>query len=720
MNRRLIWPLLALLGAGVVFFLSSETSPGTGGENPGGDFPLVLDEPHSGLFADPLSGEGREFVDDSIEGDVLRGRGRFAGGGAPQGVRVLAVEAGGFSAFAMGMEGFQEQARPAGPGGGFQFRNLDPAKFYRIAAWAPGRILFRTVPMRPGRTVDFSLESSLQLFGKVVDSSGNPAEGARVTLKFSGRGRDGMPAPVSVDSSGTFQLDVPGAGKYSIEAAGAGGSAQLQGFAVSVGMDSVLLTLKGPLSVTVTVRGPDGVALEGCRVVVERPVAVSRDKAFQWVARTRGPNGMARFFDIPAGAWLCRASYPELGSKTVRVHLRGQAQGEVIDLQLFPAASLLAQVLDAAGRPVVNFPVHLHEDPGGFREGFPVLRESSTDAEGRVSFGRLPGGEFVLVPPDPTGRPDNRAVEVARDRRSHRAEKEDGRHDPRNPLASTLRVLLQPGESRELQWVLAGHVRVPVHVSRGGLPVAGAALSLVRQDPGRRGTWSVLPFPVPSTDPGGDSLLPPLRPGGSRLQVDAGGFPAHFPLQIRFPSEAINLELPGGSVRGRVEGDELSSGAVEIQVSLVASLGSAPRLSRVFHPAADGSFSISDLAGGRYGLRVTAPGRVSWNRENLQHDGTAQVDLGVIQLPRAGSLIGHVLGLETARAGFFVIRLVRLRKPDGGVAGIRDLPGDGGFRFDGVPPGPYSLEVIVDGGLALTQNIQIPSGGPPLRLELRP
>ena len=720
MSRRLIWPLVALLGAGAVFFLFSETSPRRGEADPGGESPPALDGFEPGLSADPLSEGGREALNASIEGDALQGKVRFAGGGDPQGVKVFVVEAGGFSSFAMGMEGFHEHARPAGPGGGFQFLNLDPAKFYRIAAWAPGRILFRTVPMRPGRTVDLSLEPSLQLLGKVVDSSGNPAEGARVTLKFSGRGRDGMPAPVSVDSSGMFQLDVPGAGKYSIEAVGAGGSAELQGFAASAVMDLLHLTLKGPLSVTVTVRGPDGMALEGCRVIVERPVAVSRDKAFRWVARTRGPNGMARFFDIPTGAWLCRASYPELGSKTVRVHLRGPAREEVVELQLFPAASLLVQVLDAAGRPVVDFPVHLHEDPGGFREGFPVLRESSTDAEGLVSFGGLPGGEFVLVPPDPTGRPDTRAVEVARDPRGRKAEKDDGRRDPRNPLASTLRVLLQPGESRELQWVLAGHVRVPVHISRSGLPVAGATLSLVRQDPGRRGTWSVLPFPVPSTGPGGDSLLPPLRPGVSQLQVDAGGFPTHFPLQIRFPGETISLELPGGSVRGRVEGDGLSSGAVEIQVSQVASLGSAPRLSRVFHPAADGSFSISDLAEGRYGLRVTGPGRVAWNREDFQHDGNAQIDLGVIQLSRAGSLIGHVLGLEAANEGFFVIRLVRLRKPDGGVAGIRDLPGDGGFRFDGVPPGPYSLEVIVDGGLALTRDIQIPAGGPPLRLELRP
>ncbi len=724
MSRRFLWPLLALLGALIVALLSS----GDASDEEGRHDTVSLIASESGVGAGELSAlradARRVEVGENVEEDVIAGRIRFAKreqGALAQQARVSIVEVGGFGALAMGMEEFDASSRAAESDGSFLFRSLDPGKFFRISAWAPGHALFRTAPLRPGRSVEVSLSPALLVTGTVVDSVGNAAGGVKVTLR--NMRKDGVPGPTETDMHGAFSFESPGPGKYDLSAVGAGGTVQLEGIELKEGMQPLRLVLGGDLSVTARVRGPDGLPLVGAHVVVERAVASGQGKDhFQLVARARGEAAVAKFFDIPTGAWLCRASHPGLGVATRRVHVTNSPGGVEVSLQLLPAASLKAKVVDDAGGAVSEFPVNLHEDPGEFKEGFPVVRGAVTDADGFVRWDDLPPGSFLLAPPAASGRPDYRVVGIDRDHeKGHpHGEKEDERRtDSRSPLASTLRVQLQAGELREVQWALSGHTRMSVRVLRAGQPVVGAPLTLVRQDPGRRGTWSELPFHVPETGQQGESLLPPWRPGVATLQIDAGGFPAVFDVTVRSGGDWENLELPLGSLVGRIDGAEAPLDSVRINVALEASRGIAPRQSHEFFPNKDGAFGIIDLARGRYSVEITSPGRVSWEMEQLNHDGAGPIDLGLIDLPQAGALVGQVLGIVPVEKGFFAIRLVRLIGLDGRVQGVRDLPGDGVFRFNQVPPGPYSLEVLIDGEVAINRMIEIPAGGDPLRLELQ-
>jgi outer membrane protein OmpA-like peptidoglycan-associated protein len=118
----------------------------------------------------------------------------------------------------------------------------------------------------------------------------------------------------------------------------------------------------------------------------------------------------------------------------------------------------------------------------------------------------------------------------------------------------------------------------------------------------------------------------------------------------------------------------------------------------------DGRFTTSDLPPGGYKFAIHADGYKDGECETQVGAAPAaaevSTDCPLEALPRAGNVVGHVRDVETqAPMAGAAIKLV---DPAGKEMRV-SADSDGAFKFQSVPPGAVSVEVDVEGYLALVQ-----------------
>jgi hypothetical protein len=273
------------------------------------------------------------------------------------------------------------------------------------------------------------------------------------------------------------------------------------------------VSLAPALPLVVHVRGGDGRALAGAQVLVYG------DEAVPQTALSLA-QGEARFAGVGEHIESIRVSAPGHAPSSV------QPSSREVTVQLSSPASVLVNVVDAAGQPVSEAQVWI--------AGLDVWppREQRTGRDGTVVWEGLSRGTYDL-----------------------RAQLAAG--------VVGINLTLERGERRSLtlQLVPGRSVEVEVRESGGGAPIAGAEVVLVEEGLG--------PFPLRGrSDAQGRVLLGPLPPGGATVNARAEGFMPESAVPVASGAVMIQLALTrGGRVRGRVldgSGQPIAGASLEI------------------------------------------------------------------------------------------------------------------------------------------------------------
>jgi protocatechuate 3,4-dioxygenase beta subunit len=448
--------------------------------------------------------------------------------------------------------------------------------------------------------------------------------------------------------------------------------------------------LSGELPVVAAVKGMPSVAVDGAQgsVIAGRvlradtgaPLADVEVKLLADTAEvatcTSAADGTFRFEHLDAGAY-------DVVIEAWGVVARGvvaepePAQSLTFRLSGGNRSVLAGQLLDHTGAAQAGASVALH------REGM-LIGETTAAADGTFRFAGLTLGNYQLTVPGIT------VAGIALDGWAAKTLKLTTRAPSGYRYAVTTQRLLPEDET-------AGRrIFYGVVSDQAGNPVNGiqVEMSWHNSEPGTE-------FPVRPT--GHD----PYKPAGSydfvhtpglfRLQVVQGDWPSDVADSLdtaNVPGREgqaiayeVNFRLQSGAAdKARVDG-VMPGAQPGTKLALVGT-----DLRREATLAADGSFAFPDLAPGTYSLEMAGIGTVA-DAIQLQDGG-----LYKLLFPLRSKLSGQVLNQQQGLSAI-------LYAPPGWGWTRQAVPDpDGGFSFEGLPPGRYRLEVgsEVLSGLQLT------------------
>jgi RNA polymerase sigma factor (sigma-70 family) len=556
-----------------------------------------------------------------------------------------------------------------------------------------------------GSSPDVVLRHGLTLSGRVVGMDGVPIENARIELSDP-FGRAGEPFTFS-DALGRFSLPhIPAEARRNVWV-GANGFAQsfveldLPPEARSYDVGDLRLAAERVLRGRVL--AGDGTPIPWALVSVEDPrLDFPRQGAFARQGTHTDETGRFAFHgltDASVKVTVLAEDHARLDFEVDEV-----AATEIV-LRPEPAASLAGRVLDAeSGEPIRRFRIAvraLWDAPEEHRLTGSTAWHNGVWVESPEGAWKL---EDDLAPGAWLG------VEVeAEGYAPARLERAVTALDP-DPEACRIALVRRT--------VVRGVV-----VDRDGVPVAGAAVSLVGQADGPRAT----------TDAAGRFELQGLAAGETTLAVEAEGFARlrEGSLDVSGTPRQLRIQLDRGArVIGRVLGDDGQPLAGE-QVALCGYDGNDSGVSRKTLSDADGRFTFSGLALGTFDLLWdrTLDGE-TWTAQSRRVDVTALEDVEA-NLGASGNamLLASVQSAVALPAGTRV-RVMLLAEPDpkrmrtGGsvdhrfsvAASSRTLfvTGDR-FEIRGLEPGLYMLSAHAELGPTtglngLVRQIEIAAG----------
>jgi protocatechuate 3,4-dioxygenase beta subunit len=576
----------------------------------------------------------------------------------------------------------------------------------------------------------------------VSDAAGKPVEGAFVMAvpSVGGYGRWGVLVADRMRSTltsreGRARLESLPAGPWRVTVHARG---YVEKSLPRVSAGPLVVRVERGGVITGSVRTADGGRpIAGARVRVGGgpPLPQAWQESATRVESTTDAQGRFRLEGIgrsPVGIVARAAGFGSAGRGDVRA-------GDVVDLFLFPGATLRGTVRDDAGRPVAAAQVYADSDR---------LRSQSqvetSDAQGAfvmagirpgeyvvVARGgsRAPGIAFVLVEPDaeasvslvlseggyatgqivdPDGRPLGGRVrlEVFEERGLSPAASDaisseagaDGRFAlgplplgtlgigvsaPRH-AARRVEVAI-PARGRavdlgrvtlETGLVIRGSVR-----DREGNPVLGARVSAssmgrVERSMGEAVTESDAAFVIAGLRAGPHELIAAAAGfATARARGEPGGAPVTLVLQ------------PGGEIAGRVvdaQGDPVDDADVESQATDDPRWG--PRGTSGRSDEGDGRFALRDVAAGTYVLQVRASGRGEASVTAVRVEPGRPTNVGTVVLNRGGVVQGVVVDVDGQGVVGATIQLEKDLEMQAGRYETQTAV-SGGFELRGVPPG---------------------------------
>ncbi len=360
--------------------------------------------------------EGKTLVKDHRMGEGTRLTGKVTRGGKPAGsVMVMLLPGAGRKDAAAALTG----------GSGFAMASTKEDGSYEITGLAPGvytamvQVGMGGVPA-PGDPVEIpagakEVKRDIVLArnsvrGIVVDSAGEPVEGAKVHAVATGRdvsrsadlgeALSSMGGQAETGDDGRFALEDMNAGSFTIQASADGkGTAILEDVVPGEGGTEVRLTLVKGVEVTVKVVDADGKPVAGAGVYLSDPRGINLSDMEMFDTDRTGADGKA-VVSAPPGAVLFEAvvrghapgsttATAEAGAEVVITLPRGSTlEVLVTDAGGGPLAGAGVQILDAAGKPYA---------PRITAEGIgDLLSSPATGGDGKYVRADLPAGTWTV------------------------------------------------------------------------------------------------------------------------------------------------------------------------------------------------------------------------------------------------------------------------------------------------------------------------------------
>ena len=559
---------------------------------------------------------------------------------------------------------------PLRPGAAFEVRASRPGFFPAAAtaaappAGAPGRALsLALLPVRPLR-------------GRVEDADRRPLAGVEIELRLARRAglsvpevEPGAPADAGTrprsDDAGRFVVPEPPAAEVDL-------LARKPGFAPVRRHGLRLPPGSGPVDVGTLVLRP-GAELGG-RIVDQRERPVAKARVFVVAtlppagsaeerlrdaepAATAAPDGRFVVRDQPRGVPLQLAVLAE-GYLPALVRDVRPPTARPLLIRLAPAFALTGRVVAEDRQPVGGASVALASrptvpgDPQRRPAGPPIVRLTTTRADGRFAVGALPPGDAELDVAAPGFvAVEDLAVSVPPS-------------DPRQELT----VVLARGS------VLQGRITTTLKE-----PIAGVRVAVA-------GTTAF-------SDGEGLYLIEAVPAGGHDVQVSHPHYGRTFRRKTIEPGlNLLDVELEAGTVvSGRVldESGGPVPGALLKLTSRDATGGSYSARS-----AEDGGFRLTPVARGRYSLRAEAAGFAPAELESEIQVERRPVGGIEIVLHHGAALAGRVLGLS---ADELTGVSVAARDAIGRSFPAR-LDADGRYRIDGLSAGDWQVRAALWAG----------------------
>lgn len=528
----------------------------------------------------------------------------------------------------------------------------------RARGWAPLTVPTVEIPDAK-RATDLGtlvLTPGVALEGSVVDSAGQPVEGAAVHLRevFDNAFPFPLPGPEE-EPAARSGLD----GFFRIEDLRAGSTVSLsvlrtgyvagEAKGVRLPVDQpVRIALQAVGSLAGRVVDSDGKPIAGVtvRVDFQQRHLFLRASGFPLESRS-DPEGLFRIQDVPPGSVDLVAQAAGWQAGTVDgLDLRAGEEKRGLEIVLSPAAVLRGRVLAPSGRTLPHAQVLLA--PADRQSGFHL---SETDDEGRYELASLPPGLRTVEATHPDHGMVRRQVEV---------QVGDNAFD----------ISLEGGAE------VAGRV-----VDEHGAPVPGAQVWLTS-------TGGLRPLSTMSGSDGGFRFAA-VADGGYLAGADKEGFARTGRVQVTVSGGAggsigdLELRLTrGGSITGRIAGVEAAELA---RVQVVAWGRGLPVGGRV---EADGSYRIDHVQEGEWRVRAELPGTELYAEGAVQLEpGSSEARLD-LEMERGLELAGRVRRSGAPVAG----ETLGLEGP-GRRRAIAETDADGRFRFSGLAAGSYRLRL---------------------------
>lgn len=545
-----------------------------------------------------------------------------------------------------------------------------------VDAHAPGVEVPRAEPLL------VTLQAGRSLSGRVVDPSGKPVAGARLTPSpETGLGSfaiQSLRGPrTESDGSGRFLLDGLSPGPLALWV-------MAEGYLMKT-VRGLQIPETGEAPPVEIVLGP-GATVEG-RVLDEgsRPVAGAFVHAIpaqgfdgeSWIPASggvrSGEDGRYRVGGLPPGRFQVAAQTPEgrLAEAVVEIP-EGTAGVHPLDLRLDSGSPVSGRVLDDTGAPVAGASLQLAA------AGLPRVLQKTSGADGSFLFPSVPAGSWRL-----------------------------------SAAAAGFTETGLPGEIRAGEGPVVG---IELRLERGGT-VTGQVLGLTPEDFSRvqiyafrqgEGTHPQLTSPAP-VDSAGRYRITGLRPGTWKvLAMLLRSRQAEGTIQVAGHGEESVLDLrftEGATLSGRLllDGGPLA-GAM---VVLTTPPPGAPQGTHQTVSLHDGSFSVEGVPPGSYRLILMAGLVVEVRLLEVAADQEVVVELAsgaaeVTVLSAAGTPLKEAT-LEVARqvAGIEPFQVpARLFTDDRGFAALPRLAA-----------GTYVIQVRHAGGEAMPQEFHVTPGG---------
>ncbi|MAW59589.1 MAG: hypothetical protein CMJ94_01995 [Planctomycetes bacterium] len=690
------------------------------------------------------------------EGGWVHGVVRSEDGTPLPNARVALIPARGFASYQWDTERILREGQEVGEDGSFRLAGVPEDNSQRVVAAAEGYARGRTDRVVPGMKVELGLAPRVSLAGYVFDAAGEPVAEAQVTASpQAAPGRTGGPEmfrqeATNTDENGRFELPEMSAGTFTIAVSSPAGELRQEGVEVSAEAPELELHLPSGEAVIVRVADADGQAVEGARVELRTVnaadslnlvdggrqvrVAVSSDGEIQTfgggTARSGRTDaaGMIRFVGMSTGKYQLDVEKQGFAN-TSQVVERGSDEEQLVLVELPAAASLRVLAVDASGVPIQDANLELERVDAEPKDS----RSQATDAWGLAEFRGLTPGKYTLR-------------EVASGAQGGFIVFDDpsSAEGGAEPQEEVVRFELGAGEAGEQQIVLAAKAVPTVLVTRLGVPVPNAGVSIQANSgdqmmfmgfPGMGGSDA-------TTNAQGLAKLPPNDPGSYIIKARSKATNPYTEMEVSLAagSQQFTIELATGGVSGTISGP--AGPIVDARVSLSRQRGEGEAVGRsvgVFSIAlggdddegevetfdfnsadarasTDGSgrFRFLDVPPGTYTMSIKAKGHSPLETEPFEVTEGTQVDRGLVTLEAGASLKGRVMNIPDNEDGsrpFYT--MVRLQDPDGNTVRYGSVRSSGSYRFDELEPGSYRLRIDLPNGDERTSElIQVQAGAP--------
>ena len=596
--------------------------------------------------------------------------------------------------------------------GHFAFAGLPSGEHYNLLASlaTDGK---RTVARQEGvedgeKDLVLVLAPAPAVHGRVLEPDGTPHARAHVTVEWhngSGETWTGMMFPRSTrtDAHGNFRLEFEEPGEYLLVARSGGFAPSSQILTRAPTDVPVELRLRLPLTIRGRVVDAKGNAV--AEATVNKVDMLEEALVLEGQAGRRGSataktdaDGYFKIAQQPAGKLMLRARHPEHASSVdVAVDLQDHAPAAEVVLVLRQGARVRGVLYQKGERAGPNMSIMAQAGPA--MDG----RSTTTDEAGEFVFERLPAGRWQFSSFGAIAEPTLADMALVLER-----------------LQLQMLELEEGGEYQlELGAPRANPVTVRGVVRRTGQPVSGGIVSFLPFAGGLEG------LRIASLDSSGRYSVDLPEPGNylvATSDTSVGSFDtprSSVEMQREIPtveSHELDIDLPGGSIRGRVRGpDGRAMDRVLVTCSREDGLALGTMRGGGFGATktdADGHYELTLLAPGTY--RVTVGGdhssrvrEVSTAARGLQtgvHLGKDESREGVdFDLVAPGEVRGQVRdGKGTPISAATIFARYASGVPVETMSYIQS-DASGHFRWRGLAPGNYTFHAR-SGGLTSSES----------------